>query len=172
MKNRSSIVLFLISLVFISSTYAQTYIIKGAGTSLNYSTDKSLGDIFLDSQTYVNNIAQEERNNSAIINQIGDKNKIILKTQSNTSDVTILQQGDYNNALIKVKANSISETVLQIGNYHKLIDFSTSSSIHNLELTQNGNRQNLIWHGGNSISEELIISMKGENQSIIVRNFN
>jgi len=110
--------------------------------------------------------------NSVFIDQLGSNNDITLFNEANSSRITIQQQGFNNNIFTEVIANSIEQQVLQIGNNHSYLDFTNTVGTHNISLTQEGQNQNLVVHGENSLSEGMSIQMQGQSQSIIIRNFN
>ncbi len=127
---------------------------------------------FLSSQTY--QVQQTGgTDNSIFISQTGRNNEISSTTSSESSDLKYFQRGDNNDIYVNLNADRIEETVLQNGNNNSVLNFnSLQLKYHQGQIIQNGNNQNLTWYGGNSISEKLKITMEGNSQSVIVRNFN
>ncbi len=110
---------------------------------------------------------------SVFINQLGDNNTIDVKSQSEISNVNLFQSGYQNNIYLDVIAENIDESITQVGNNNTVIDFSTYGvDQHQLDISQTGNNQNLTWFGGNSIAENMKVTMQGESKTVIVRNFN
>lgn len=111
-------------------------------------------------------------NNSIRVDQIGDNNTAYALTRSNSSDIRLTQIGNRNDVSLAVSANRISEDVLQFGNNHSFIDFSpNTTNLHSANVLQYGTNQNLIKIGGpNSISDKMMVSMKGRGQTVIIRN--
>ena len=85
----------------------------------------------------------------------------------------MFQSGYQNNIYLDVNAENIDESITQVGNNNAVIDFSTYGvDQHQLNISQTGNNQNLTWFGGNSIAENMKVTMQGESKTVIVRNFN
>lgn len=114
-----------------------------------------------------------QENNIVFITQIGEKNKIDTNTNASNSFITILQKGDLNKINLDISANTIKETIIQNGDNNAFLDFSNFNvQNHEINVFQNGNNQNLVWYGGNEISEKMKITMQGDSKTLIVRNFN
>lgn len=120
------------------------------------------------------NVRPANVNNSIYVQQIGNNNTSYSRTTSNYSDISLSQLGNGNDIYLDVSANRISEEVLQVGNNHSFTDIDNfGRQTHAANVIQYGANQNLILLGGqNSISDKMIVSMQGRNQTIIVRNLN
>lgn len=113
-------------------------------------------------------------NTGVFIHQIGDDNTSSVTTQSEVTNVQVNQLGNANTVDLNLNANEIDYTVTQKGNNNSLLEYSTSSGKQLLERTiqQNGNNQNLVIQGRNSIVDKMKITMNNGSQSIIIRNTN
>ena len=111
-------------------------------------------------------------NNSTRVLQIGDYNTSFSLTKSNSSDIQLTQIGNNNDVSLIVSANRIEENITQIGYNHSFTDLNVGTAqLHAANVFQLGANQNLIWLGNpNSISDNMIVTMQGRNQTIIVRN--
>ena len=77
-----------------------------------------------------------------------------------------------NLTVLDINSAELKETVIQDGNNNTLLDFSPyKSNLRNATINQTGNNQNLTMFGTNALSEKIKVSMQGQNQSIIIRNF-
>ncbi len=110
--------------------------------------------------------------NNTRVQQIGNYNSAHSLTRSNSSDIQISQLGNRNDVSLAISANRISEDVLQVGNNHSFTDFSPNNiNLHSANVLQYGANQNLILIGGqNSISDKMLVTMQGKNQTVIIRN--
>lgn len=161
--------IFILILTF-SASYSQTY--KDATTFDNGFINTNAENNFLSSQNARINQSQGS-DNFIFIRQVGNNNKIVSKTTSNSSDIKYYQQGDNNGILVKLAADRIEETILQNGSNNHVLNFNAAKlEFHKGEVIQDGSGQNLTWYGGNSISEKLKVTMQGTGQTVIVRNFN
>jgi hypothetical protein len=113
-------------------------------------------------------------NTGIFIQQIGNNNYSEITTQSTVNDVQLNQFGNNNNIDLKLKAEIIDYSVTQNGNNNTLIEYNTFNSKQLLERTveQNGNGQNLVIEGSNSIVDKMRITMDNGSQSLIIRNVN
>ncbi|MAP55361.1 hypothetical protein [Altibacter sp.] len=109
-------------------------------------------------------------NNAIYIQQVGNYNTSVVNTQSNKSAVNLFQRGNNNEIILDITAANIEESVLQIGVNNSFIDLSRGNVVHSAAVIQRGKDQNLIWYGTNSISDKLLISMQGRNQTVFIRN--
>lgn len=166
--------LFLFLSFFISNiVYSQTFISEISDFTLKSFIEENTKNNFLADNTVIDEVVFESKVNTVFIDQIGNGNDATVKTIAKTSEINIKQKGDNNEVFLGIIANSINESVFQTGNNNHFTDFSLTRGNHNMELLQSGNHQNLIWYGGNSISEELKVNMTGNtSSSIIIRNFN
>ena len=111
------------------------------------------------------------KNNAIYIQQVGNNNNVISNTRSLYSNIYLVQRGNNNEVGLNVRAGIINENIFQNGNNHKFFDFSSKGTVlHSAAVYQTGRNQNLLWYGNNSISEKMIIRMKGKNQTVIIRN--
>ena len=82
-----------------------------------------------------------------------------------------MQFGDENKIDLKIKARKIDETVIQLGLSNSFLDLNPNGNYsHKATAIQTGKNQNLILAGNNSISEKMLINMKGKGQTILIRN--
>jgi hypothetical protein len=109
------------------------------------------------------------------INQIGDNNSALVQTISEKSDMNLLQTGNGNALGLDLNARNVIYNALQQGNRNTLLEFNSSfygKELIQRDIQQNGNDQNLIIHGNNSLSDRLKIRMSNSGQSLIIRNTN
>ena len=113
-------------------------------------------------------------NTGVFIHQIGDGNTSSVTTQSQVSDVQVNQLGNANTVDLNLSADVIDYSITQKGNNNLLLEYSTQNGKQLLERTilQNGNNQNIVIHGRNSIVDKMKITMNQGSQSIIIRNTN
>ena len=116
-----------------------------------------------------NNIGQ---GNNISVQQVGNYNKLNSVTHSDNSSINVLQLGNKNNIDLAVRAFSINENVLQLGDSNVFLNYSAGSSIHAANVIQQGTNQMLLMTGSNSMSENLIVNMRGNSQTVIIRNLN
>jgi len=110
--------------------------------------------------------------NSILIKQIGNNNYITSNLTSNTSNVNLFQIGNLNTINLNVSAKDINESILQYGNNNSFSIYSFSkNNVHDIEVVQRGDFQNLTWFGDNLISEKLKFTMQGHSKSLIVKNY-
>ncbi|RMA57873.1 hypothetical protein [Ulvibacter antarcticus] len=153
-----------------TTSYSQTYTDTPSETN-SFQSNKAENN-YLSTQNY-----QVQQNgtsrNSVFISQAGNNNSIVSKTSSNSSDINYFQRGNNNDVYVSLSADRIEQNVIQDGDNHSVLNFNNAKlDFHKGEIIQSGNSQNLVWYGDNSISENLKISMQGNGQSVIVRNFN
>lgn len=107
--------------------------------------------------------------NSVLIDQVGFNNKTSINVASNDSRINLLQIGDNNEALITLNSETIRENVLQIGNDNLFVDFSLSrAAFHQSDIIQNGNYNEIISVGKNSLSQKIQITQNGTGRSAYV----
>lgn len=113
-------------------------------------------------------------NTGIFIQQIGNNNYSNITTASTVTDVKLNQFGNNNNIDLKLKAEIIDYSVTQNGNNNTLIEYHTFNNKQILARTieQNGNGQNLVIEGSNSIVDKMRISMDNGSQSLIIRTVN
>lgn len=167
MKTLKVILSVLIFISLLNVAGAQTYA-GDANVALKKLQVESLQFNLIASQ----NSSSSSLSNSTRVQQIGDYNTVLSVTKSNSSDILLTQFGKNNGIDLNISANRIEENVVQIGNNHNFTDYSGSRTPeHSANVYQLGANQNLIWLGSqNSISDKMVVSMQGKNQTIIVRN--
>jgi hypothetical protein len=146
---------------------------------------KELSPSFDDNQQQLNYFSQQSNEvvdpaainlaqTGIFINQIGDNNLTNIATQSQISDIQLNQFGNSNQIDLKLRAEIIDYTVTQQGNNNLLLEYNMFNGKQLLERTvqQNGNNQNLVIHGTNSIVDKMKITMDKGSQSLIIRNTN
>jgi len=113
-------------------------------------------------------------NSGVFINQIGDNNTSNVATQSAISNVKLNQFGNSNQIDLQLKADVIDYSVTQNGNNNLLLEYNMFNDKQLLQrnIQQNGNNQNLVIHGRNSIVDKMKITMDKGSQSLIIRNTN
>ena len=113
-------------------------------------------------------------NTGVFINQIGDNNSSNVATQSAISTVKLNQFGNSNQINLQLKAEVIDYSVIQNGNNNLLLEYNMFNDKQLIQRTvqQNGNNQNLVIHGRNSIVDKMEINMGSGSQSLIIRNTN
>ena len=136
----------------------------------SFDTQSSQENFLLNQTDTATSFASTE--NSVFIAQIGDNNDIVSITKSFESDINIVQNGNQNVTILDLNSTKLTETVIQKGDNNTFLDYSPfKSDVRNATINQTGNNQNLTMFGSNSLSEKIKISMQGQDQSIIIRNF-
>jgi hypothetical protein len=136
----------------------------------SFDTQSSQENFLLNQTDTATSLASTE--NSVFIAQIGDNNDIVSITKSFESDISIVQNGNQNVTVLDLNSTKLAETVIQKGDNNTFLDYSPfKSDVRNATINQTGNNQNLTMFGSNSLSEKIKISMQGQDQSIIIRNF-
>jgi hypothetical protein len=146
---------------------------------------KELSPSFYDSQQQLNYFSRQTNeplgldeinvsNSGVFINQIGDNNTSNVATQSSVSAIQLNQFGNSNQIELQLKAEVIDYNVTQNGNSNLLLEYNMFNDKQLLQRTvqQNGNNQNLVIHGRNSIVDKMKITMDKGSQSLIIRNTN
>ena len=166
---------FLVFLILIlgNNLSAQTF---GSATTENnisgLSSQTSTDNFLLNQGTVFATNSVTSNLNSIYISQIGDSNTAISDTKSLESDIVIAQNGSDNKAYLEVNSSNLAETIIQNGDNNSILDFSIyNAKVRNTTINQTGNNQNLSMSGANSLSEKMKISMQGQDQTIIIRNF-
>lgn len=164
MKKILSIII--LTLVFAFSSNAQTFVNDNASNTTTEALSNSQANMLLVSQTQ---IAQQ---NNVFITQIGDSNVSNTKIKSQDSNVTVIQNGNDNSTFVNLNVNTIDQSILQNGNNNTVFDTSfLQSQVREATIVQNGDNQNLTIFGNNSLSDKIKVSMQGQSQSVIIRNF-
>lgn len=151
---------------------AQTFEATDDATDISGFDTQSSQENFLLNQSATTTNVSATADNSIFIAQIGDSNDLISITTSTESDITIIQSGDENLTVLDLNSTTLKETVIQNGDNNTFLDYSPfKSDVRDATINQTGNNQNLTMFGSNSLSEKIKISMQGQDQSIIIRNF-
>ncbi|WP_047245530.1 hypothetical protein [Maribacter thermophilus] len=172
MKYRSFPFLIVLSIISLSTLNAQG-IIDGNTTNENdLNTGTQQLNYFLQQSNETNHI--NVNNTGVFIHQIGDDNTSSVTAQSHVTNVEVNQLGNANTVDLTLKADEIDYSVTQKGNNNLLLEHSTQNGKQLLQRTiqQNGNNQNLVIYGRNSIVDKMKITMGNGSQSIIIRNTN
>ncbi|RFN59959.1 hypothetical protein [Marixanthomonas ophiurae] len=175
MKNLTKILFVLVFSFFsIATAFSQTYS-KENQNAIENLQNKAVQLNYISSQQSQINATRSTvaTANNVFVQQVGNYNRIVSNTKSDRSDINLFQNGNNNDIFLKINAGTINEKVVQNGNNHSFIDFSPlRSNVHEGQILQTGNGQNLRWYGSNSLSEKLKVSMKGNGQTLTIRNFN
>lgn len=172
-KFQHTIIALFVCLFGFTAVNAQTYSGTNSEAKLESFNKKNAESNFLTNQANNPNSQRMSGLNAGVfITQIGNSNNSRVTTTADNNSIAIQQNGNRNNTFLQVDAQTVVETVRQDGNDHSFLDFGSTARIHNLEVVQSGSNQNLVFHGGNSISERMNIRMSGDSQSVIIRNFN
>ena len=167
--------LYILLVVMVSTmSYAQTYINEDKKI-IDKNSSKSANEQL--------NIVQSENSsffktnkpalgNSVFIEQVGLNNTGEIFIASDQSNVSLLQRGSYNEAYLTISASIISENVVQLGNNNFFKDFSVhGAKIHTGEVLQDGNYNEIISIGKNSVSERFKITQTGiGKEAYIIHN--
>ncbi len=163
--------------IFLAITFVFICVSVSAQTYMNEEPESVYQD-FQKKNSAINFLSTQEvqipttQVNLVSIQQVGTDNLSEVQVVAQTSTIVLNQTGNFNTIGLDIKANQVTQVVNQYGENHSFLNFSPFSNIQNLQVQQSGEGQNLIFHGGNSISERMIITMSGQNQFIEVRNFN
>ena len=166
-------ILITVSMLFLGNVViAQTFKTSKAEISISGLSTVSSQENFLSNQGNITNQNQTTNSNSVYLSQIGDDNNLSSTTKTLESNIVVLQNGNQNNTVLKLSSDNLMETILQNGNNNTFLDYSLlKTDIRNVEVNQTGDNQNLTIYGANSLSEKMKVSMKGNSQNIIIRNF-
>ena len=151
--------------------FAQTPNVANSGKSLDNIMSRTEQLTILPSQMTPIDSRNMSLANNVYIVQIGNYNKVTSNTRSRNSNINLYQRVNNNNVLLSVMARTIDESVIQRGYNHSFINLGLNKvNFHRAKAVQIGRNQKLLWVGSNSISEKLIVRMKGNNQRVIIRN--
>jgi|GEM_PF-5304866 len=125
--------------------------------------------------TYTSATAQRkgtEIKNSVNIHQIGNHNISTAEIFSAKSNTALFQIGSQNTSYQNIAAINNTGTIVQAGTNNSFFQINPKLA-RNQQTTvfQQGTNQNLLVLGGNGLSSNMKIAMKGAKQTIIVRNF-
>lgn len=132
------------------------------------------GDIIQQQRSIVNTPSAQVVNQQAAVTQIGNNNTIITAVQTiGEKDLDYTQIGDTNNIQVISQNTNARQMIHQQGNQNNY-DFYNYNSFEqqNIQVIQNGNKQNIEVFGENSLSKDMKIIMNASDQSLIIRNFN
>ncbi|QIE60537.1 hypothetical protein G5B37_13475 [Rasiella rasia] len=105
------------------------------------------------------------------IQQVGQNNSVNTNIVSVINKTDILQFGEKNDIFQGIIAGKVKNTIVQSGYDNNIVHVNTTKSrAHTATVIQYGLRQNLVWIGDNSISQNMVIRMKGKKQTVLVRN--
>lgn len=150
---------------------AQTPNVANSGKSLDNIMSRTEQLTILTSQMRPGDSRNLSLANNVYIVQIGNYNKVTSNTRSRNSNINLYQRGNNNNVFLSVAARTIDESVIQRGYNNSFINLSLNKvNFHQARVIQIGRNQKLLWVGSNSISEKLMVRMKGNNQRVIIRN--
>ena len=164
--------ILIVALIFISSNIlaAQTFETLEDNELSGFNTQASEENFLLNQSAA--NLNSTSSNNAIFIAQIGDNNDAVSVTGSTQSNINIIQNGNDNLTVLDINSTKIVETVIQNGDNNSVFDYSPfKTDLKNTTINQTGNNQNLTMFGSNSLSEKIKVSMQGQDQSIIIRNF-
>ncbi|WP_292943604.1 hypothetical protein [Olleya sp. UBA1516] len=164
--------ILIVALILISSNTltAQTFEAQEESQLSGFDTQASQENFLLNQSA--SNLNSASTNNAIFIAQIGDNNEAVSVTRSTQSNINIIQNGNDNLTVLDINSTKLVETVIQNGDNNTVFDYSPfKTDIKNTTINQTGNNQNLTMFGSNSLSEKIKISMQGQDQSIIIRNF-
>ena len=109
--------------------------------------------------------------NDVFVRQIGNSNTFEAELRSAYSNVSAFQFGNENEAYIDLEAVGIDEHILQRGFNNVFYDIGSSAQLfHSGRVIQNGSNQQLYVLGSNSMSDRMKVNMRGNNQTVIIRN--
>jgi len=166
-------ILLIVSMLFLGNmVIAQTFKTSDAAISISGPSKVFSQENVLSNQGIVTNQNLRTNSNSVYLAQIGDNNNLRSTTKTLESNIVVVQNGNQNNTVLKLNSDNLMVTVLQNGNNNTFLDYSLlKTDIRNIEVNQTGDNQKLIMYGTNSLSEKIKVSMKGNSQNIIIRNF-
>ncbi len=169
--NRIYLIALLTIVLWIPETWGQTYknveitprsAVGGNAQELNLYTSQ-----FLQTNTPATNSVSNE----VFVHQIGNYNKFSADVQSSFGSVTAYQFGDQNETFISKKAIGIREHILQNGDNNIFYDIGVNPELlYSGRVIQSGSNQKLYVLGNNSLSNRMRINMRGNNQTVIIRN--
>lgn len=110
--------------------------------------------------------------NSVFVQQIGNHNKSTAEIFSEKSNTALFQIGSQNTSYQDIVAFKNTGTIVQAGTNNSFFHINPRLTRNQqTAVFQRGSNQNLLIVGGNGLSNNMKIAMKGTNQTIIIRNF-
>jgi hypothetical protein len=166
--------IYLIALIALSSigiAKAQTY--KNVEITPRAVVGSSADQLALYTSQFLksNTPSSNSVSNEVFIRQVGNNNQFTSEIRSARSNVIALQQGNNNEARLSLEGVIVEEFLLQRGNNNIFYDIGSELKLfHSGQVIQNGSNQRLLFLGNNSLSDRLKVNMRGNNQTVIVRN--
>ncbi len=173
MKIQIHIGIFLLVLLPVFGAFAQTY--KNVEIRPRTILIGETNPFYLMTTEFLRNNATTQRRASRDIHirQIGFNNQLISNVRSASSDIVLYQMGNQNQTYLNRSSVDIREQVIQQGNNNVFYDIGRNWTLyHSGQIFQQGNNQKLLYIGSNSLSERIRVSMRGNNQTVIIRNIN
>lgn len=166
------LIVFTVLVLNVTSVQSQTFSETTIDPIENYQLNNLASQNAATSQQAAENQRSSIIQNEVFINQTGDFNETHIRVKANNSTIDLLQNGNSNVALLDLTANDLSNKIVQNGDQNRLYNFSNNPAQNQkMNIIQNGVNQDITIFGSNSLSENLIINMQGNDRSIIVRNF-
>ena len=110
--------------------------------------------------------------NSVFIQQIGSNNTSTAEIFSEQSTIALFQIGAQNTSYLTIAASKMEGAIVQTGINNAVFQINPGYTRNlNTVVYQQGYNQSLLLLGGNSLSDNMKIAMKGTSQTIVVRNF-
>jgi hypothetical protein len=163
---------FIFLMLATSVSVAQTYTTPSSNSGIKNIESIAAQQSFIASQNAVSGTTNSSLNNAIYIEQIGNYNSSVTNTISEKSRIQLFQRGNNNEIQLNIASRNIFENVYQLGYNNSFLDLSfTGNAFHTATVIQRGTNQNLIWYGTNSISDSMLITMQGKQQTVFVRNF-
>ncbi len=163
----SNIVLLFITASMVAQTYKEEKQVVRSN-----SLDSKEEQLNYVNNNLINSGLLQQRRNSVFIEQVGQGNVGVIAISSDNSEVNLFQDGFENKSFIFLKADVIRQNVQQIGNQNLFLDYSLhGAKSHTVDLKQNGNYNEVISVGKNSISERLQLNQTGVGKrAFIIHN--
>ncbi|PQB03810.1 hypothetical protein BST85_02010 [Aureitalea marina] len=106
------------------------------------------------------------------VQQVGNYNQVNVDVKAYSGQVGLHQFGNKNNIAVNLSSLVLRENVLQQGNNHNFVHTNMRATRYqSATVIQRGSNQNLIMQGQNRMSKNMIVNMRGRNQTVIIRNF-
>ena len=124
------------------NSFSQQEVLDGYSSEIFNSEQESLNLLASLNQDRLisNDKLNSNKQNTILIEQIGNYNSIYSQTQSSSSNLELLQYGDSNTIDLQVNAPSINGIVIQNGNNNYVLDSIYYSNLDvKLNALQNGN---------------------------------
>ncbi len=177
MKNlKTNIVVSCIMVLFaLPFAFSQTYSEKES-SSKEVLTDERLTPAVLATlgiSTTPNPRSALIQNNAIFLKQIGDYNRVQIRTITEASEINLEQNGNYNNTTLDYTTKTAIANLLQKGNSNRILDFVNNPEADvSLDLIQEGSNLNFERNGVNEITKSLQFRQTEASPSIIIRSFN